>query len=307
MAWPKKPGPPLLSMGSDEEGRKLKNSSSSEWTPKMVGILLDSYAQKFSVGRGYLRTKDWEEVVNNVNTRCEGLKSLKTMRQCRDKVDSLKRRYKMEKRKAVNGTAVTWPFFTKLDEMMGSVLKQGRGLEPLDRHQKFALIEYNHADEEEEKPECSGSPEECAVDSTRYDAPCREFVENGKPGAEDTDGSSEDGFQAHLYQQPTKLRSPVGAQEFTDNSSDRGKAPELPGVSAKVHAKKRKMEFNSPIHALADAVTGFSEVFARIELAKMEIFTRMNMEMAKLERKRRKRRRKHETTSSSSASSASSG
>lgn len=304
MALRTKLGPPFLLMGSDEEGRKQKNGPSSEWTPKAVGILLDSYAQKFSVGRGYLRTKDWEEVVNDLNTRVEGLKSLKTMKQCRDKVDSLKRRYKMEKRKAVNGSAVTWPFFTKLDEMMGSVLKQGRAMEPLDKHQKpLLLLEYNHVDEEE-KLEYSGSPEECAVDSARYELPCREFLENGHAGAEEVDGLSDDGLHPHLYQQSTKLLSLTGTQESTDNSSERGKGPEVAGISGKVRFKKRKARPENPIQALADAVTGFSEVFARIELAKLEVFTRLKLEMAKLDRKRRKKdHRKYEPSSSSSTSS----
>jgi hypothetical protein len=61
-----------------------------------------------------------------VNSQCAGLKSLKTVKQCKDKIDSLKRRYKSEKRRAVNGSAVTWPFFAKLDKLMGSVFKQVR-------------------------------------------------------------------------------------------------------------------------------------------------------------------------------------
>lgn len=304
MVLPKRSGPPFLFLGSDEEGRKPRGGISTEWTPKAVGILLDSYAQKFSVGRGYLTKKDWEEVVNNVNTRCEGSMTLKRMKQCRDKVDSLKRRYKMEKRKAVNGSSVTWPFFKKLDEMMSSVLKQGRGMELLDRHQKSSLIECNHVDQEEEKLECSGSPEECAVDSTRYDVPSREFLLDNKPGAEEVDGLSEDGLRPQSYRHPTKLFSYTGTQS-TDNSSEQGKTLRLPDISGKGPPKKRKMDSSDPLQALAHAVTGFSEVFARVELAKLEIFTKMRLELAKLEctKGRKKRHRKDSSPSSSSSTS----
>ncbi|MCO5588876.1 hypothetical protein L7F22_042837 [Adiantum nelumboides] len=96
---------------------------SSEWPDKAVSILLKTYAQKFSVDRGYLRTQDWQEVASAVNAVCGHLKTLK---QCRDKVDSLKRRYKIEKRKAVTGGEVSWPFFHRLDDIMNSVLKQGK-------------------------------------------------------------------------------------------------------------------------------------------------------------------------------------
>lgn len=274
-------------MGRDEEGRKQKSASYSEWTPKAVGILLDSYAQKFSVGRGYLRTKDWEEVVNNVNTQGDGMKFYKSMKQCRDKVDSLKRRYKMEKRKAVNGTAVTWPFFTKLDEMMGAMLKQGRSLDPVGKQQNFLPYEYNPVDQEDEKLQSSDSPEECAVDSKHNDEPGMLFLENGKmlllengktAATEVDDGLSEDGSQPRLKRQ----------QESTDNPSEEGKVPPLPDIAGKVDDKKRKMESDNPIQALANAVMGFSEVFTRIELAKLEIFSKMKSELARIERKRRK-------------------
>ncbi|KAH7424129.1 hypothetical protein KP509_12G091400 [Ceratopteris richardii] len=103
---------------------------SSEWPDKAVSVLLKTYAEKFSADRGYLRTQDWHDVSYAVNCVCIG--SPKTLKQCRDKVDSLKRRYKIEKRKAIKGGEVSWPFFHRLDDIMNSVLKQGRL--PYSRH-----------------------------------------------------------------------------------------------------------------------------------------------------------------------------
>eukprot|EP01018_Ginkgo_biloba_P022177 Gb_02448 [translate_table: standard] len=48
-------------------------------------------------GRGFLRIKDWEEVVSAMNSRCGDLRYRKTMKQCRDNIDNLKKRYKAEK------------------------------------------------------------------------------------------------------------------------------------------------------------------------------------------------------------------
>lgn len=273
MVLPRKPGAPPLYKRSDEEGLcKQSNATSSEWTPKAVGILLDRYAEKFLLGRGYLRTNDWQEVVRNVNTQFGGLKSLKTVRQCRDKVDSLKRRYKVEKRKVVNGSTVTWPFFTKLDEMMGSLLKQGRSLVTL--QQRSSVVVCTRVDEEDIKFEHSDSPQECALDSARYNG----SAENGKAVEDNVAGLSEDGLQRRLYEQPMKYSSPTGEQESTDNSAENP----LPH-------QKRKLKSDTPFKASAHAITGFSEVFARIELAKIEISTKMRLELANLERKRRKK------------------
>lgn len=109
--------------GFSSSALALAPAPTSEWPDQAVSILLKTYAQKFSIDRGYLRTQDWQEVAYAVNSVCDHVKTLK---QCRDKVDSLKRRYKIEKRKAVTGGEVSWPFFHRLDDIMNSVLKQGK-------------------------------------------------------------------------------------------------------------------------------------------------------------------------------------
>eukprot|EP01018_Ginkgo_biloba_P002271 Gb_30750 [translate_table: standard] len=48
-------------------------------------------------GRGFLRNKDWKEVVSAVNFGCGDLRYRKIMKQCNDNIDSLKKRYKAKK------------------------------------------------------------------------------------------------------------------------------------------------------------------------------------------------------------------
>eukprot|EP00249_Psilotum_nudum_P016526 c25865_g1_i1 orf=582-1421(+) len=269
-------------MGSDDESRRMKNSWSCEWSPGAVSCLLDSYSEKYSLGRGYLRNKEWEEVMSDVNNRFGGTKSTKTMKQCRDKVDSLKRRYKAEKRKREAGVsaAVIWPFFKKLDEMIGSAMKANSMI------QKEGIMDCVLTDD---KLECSGSRDECAVDSIHCDALFRQSIEKGKKRQERIDGLSEDRSNSLSFSHG-KSSSRAGTQELADDSSEHKIALQMQDVLEKQSTKKRRAKSGSPVQAIADAVIGFSEVFARIELAKMEIFSRMELEMAKLQRKRRKRR-----------------
>ncbi|KAI5068352.1 hypothetical protein GOP47_0016697 [Adiantum capillus-veneris] len=173
----------------------------------------------------------------------------------KDKVDSLKRRYKAEKRKAVNGEEVTWPFFDKLDDMMGSALRQTRGFKPIDRLQRASLyagleIKDYGDDEHENKQGYSGSPE--------------------------------------------------GEWQRESRGQGRRPPPPWPGASSKSRARTRETESDSSVQALADAITGFSEVYARVELAKLEIMTTMKLEFAKLARKRRRRHRRGSSSRSSS-------
>ncbi|KAH7444298.1 hypothetical protein KP509_02G072600 [Ceratopteris richardii] len=303
----KEPAPlQLLPTCSEEDNKRApKNTVSSEWPHKAVSVLLDIYVQKFFAGRGCLRSKDWEEVMNKVNTECEGLKTLRNAKQCRDKVDSLKRRYKAEKRKAVNGEEVTWPFFDKLDDMMGSALRQTRGFKPMDRLQKASLFigheMKDFCDDDHEKQGFSGSPEGC--EGRRNQLPFyMGLPENGKAKADDKYPSSEEGSDIDPFQRPSKFHKPTAAHHSPDISSGHGKRPQppWPGASSKNRARPREIESDSSVQALADAITGFSEVYARVELAKLEIMTTMKLEFAKLARRRRRRHRRESSSRSSS-------
>ena len=60
----------------------------------------------------------------------------------------------------------------------------------------------------------------------------------------------------------------------------------------KILTKKRQACLH-PVKALADAIVEFSDVYARIEIAKMEVYTDMQLEIAKLQsRKEKPKRRK---------------
>uniref|UniRef100_A0A0D6R2W5 Myb/SANT-like DNA-binding domain-containing protein n=1 Tax=Araucaria cunninghamii TaxID=56994 RepID=A0A0D6R2W5_ARACU len=111
----------------DDEFRKANLGSRAEWHPDTVARLIDGYGEKCANIKGYLKTKDWEEIVKYVNIQCEGSKVPKTMKQCREKIDSLKRRYKLEKRRAeIRGSNhVNWSFFDKLDDIMRNLRRSG--------------------------------------------------------------------------------------------------------------------------------------------------------------------------------------
>ncbi|GLJ48986.1 hypothetical protein SUGI_1033500 [Cryptomeria japonica] len=111
----------------DDEYRKANLLSRAEWHPDTVARLIDGYGEKCANIKGYLKTKDWEEIVKYVNIQCEGSKVPKTMKQCREKIDSLKRRYKLEKRRVeIRGSNhVNWSFFDKLDDIMRNLRRSG--------------------------------------------------------------------------------------------------------------------------------------------------------------------------------------
>ncbi|KAJ4979837.1 hypothetical protein NE237_010617 [Protea cynaroides] len=94
-----------------------------EWSDTAIGCLLDAYTEKFvQLNRGNLRGRDWEEVSSIVSERCEKQKSYKSVEQCKNKVDNLKKRYKVERHRMTSGglTVSHWPWFKKMEQIVGN-------------------------------------------------------------------------------------------------------------------------------------------------------------------------------------------
>ncbi|XP_031397117.1 uncharacterized protein LOC116208053 [Punica granatum] len=94
-----------------------------EWSDAAIACLLDAYSEKFmQLNRGNLRGRDWEEVAATVSERCD--KQTKSVEQCKNKVDNLKKRYKLERHRMTNGgvSVSHWPWFKKLEEIVGNSL-----------------------------------------------------------------------------------------------------------------------------------------------------------------------------------------
>ena len=67
-----------------------------EWSHGAVHSLLDIYEEKYSaLQRGNLRGRHWQEVALHVSAHVDGTKSAKTSKQCKMKIENLKRRYKV--------------------------------------------------------------------------------------------------------------------------------------------------------------------------------------------------------------------
>lgn len=94
-----------------------------EWSDAAIECLLDAYTEKYTqLNRGNLRGRDWEEVAAIVSERCENQN--KSVEQCKNKVDNLKKRYKLERhRMSSAGVSVShWPWFKKMEAIVGNSL-----------------------------------------------------------------------------------------------------------------------------------------------------------------------------------------
>ncbi|GKV39631.1 hypothetical protein SLEP1_g47376 [Rubroshorea leprosula] len=111
---------------NDSASKRPKQSAEyrkdrEEWNDTAIECLLDAYMEKLTqLNRGNLRGRDWEEVAAAVSERLE--KQNKSVEQCKNKVDNLKKRYKLERHRMSDGGASVshWPWFKKMDDIVGN-------------------------------------------------------------------------------------------------------------------------------------------------------------------------------------------
>ncbi|RAL44744.1 hypothetical protein DM860_003503 [Cuscuta australis] len=95
------------------------------WSEEATSTLVDAWGRRYmELNRGNLRHKDWQEVADAVNSlHGHTKKTHRTDVQCKNRIDTLKKKYKTEKAKISesNGTLTSsWPFFSRLDFLIGN-------------------------------------------------------------------------------------------------------------------------------------------------------------------------------------------
>ncbi|PHT32198.1 hypothetical protein CQW23_28535 [Capsicum baccatum] len=92
----------------------------SDWSERETFILLDAWGTRFvRHGRKSLRSEEWQEVAEIVS---RGSKIERTDTQCRNRLDTLKKKYKKEKMKfaETGSTTSKWVYFKKMDMLLTS-------------------------------------------------------------------------------------------------------------------------------------------------------------------------------------------
>lgn len=96
------------------------------WTEEATSTLVDAWGRRYvELNRGNLRQKDWQDVADAVNAlHGHTKKTHRTDVQCKNRIDTIKKKYKIEKTRVSgpNGVPSTWLFFNRLDVLIGPTL-----------------------------------------------------------------------------------------------------------------------------------------------------------------------------------------
>lgn len=88
-----------------------------EWSEGAVSCLLEAYEAKWILrNRAKLKGQDWEDVAKHVSARGNSTRSPKTQTQCKNKIESMKKRYRSESATAAD--ASSWPLYPRLDLLL---------------------------------------------------------------------------------------------------------------------------------------------------------------------------------------------
>ncbi|XP_059644045.1 trihelix transcription factor ENAP2 [Cornus florida] len=95
------------------------------WSEGATSVLIDAWGERYlELSRGNLKQKHWKDVADIVSSREDYTKTPKTDIQCKNRIDTVKKKYKLEKAKiAAGGAPSKWPFFDRLDRLIGPTAK----------------------------------------------------------------------------------------------------------------------------------------------------------------------------------------
>ncbi|GAB4850004.1 hypothetical protein Ancab_029303 [Ancistrocladus abbreviatus] len=95
------------------------------WSEGATSVLVDAWGERYlELSRGNLKQKHWKEVADIVSSREDYKKAPKTDIQCKNRIDTVKKKYKIERAKITSsGGSSKWPFYDRLDRLIGPTAK----------------------------------------------------------------------------------------------------------------------------------------------------------------------------------------
>ncbi|XP_021823529.1 trihelix transcription factor ASIL2 [Prunus avium] len=128
---PQSKGLTLALPSQGQQGRSSGGGREDCWSEGATAVLIEAWGERYlELSRGNLKQKHWKEVADVVSSREDYGKTPKTDIQCKNRIDTVKKKYKLEKSKmAAGGGPSKWPFFERLDHLIGpsSAAKVGPG------------------------------------------------------------------------------------------------------------------------------------------------------------------------------------
>ncbi|RRT42539.1 hypothetical protein BHM03_00006506 [Ensete ventricosum] len=267
------------------------------WSEGETSALVDAWGDRYvEFSRGNLRQKHWQEVADAVNSHrgAFGRRPPRTDVQCKNRIDTLKKKYKIEKVRIAAGgvlasAASQWPFFSRLDTLIGSsaaaaappAKKPSRSpplAVPLPYHRKgfplpvAAAAAVRPLDLREKRPAATAF----SVDDSIF-----RRAAAAAAAAEDDDDDEDD-----------DMGSPSGSSSRSARGSRRAREREGDGIRELARAIERFAEMYERVEGakqrqMMELEKKRMEFAKELEFQRMQIFVDSQVQLAKIKRAKR--------------------
>ncbi|KAL5228053.1 hypothetical protein ABZP36_016318 [Zizania latifolia] len=247
------------------------------WSEGETAALVDAWGSRYlELNRGSLRQPQWREVAEAVNSRPGASARRRPPRtdiQCKNRVDTLKKKYKAER---VKGAPSTWPFFRQLDILVGPTISGAGGAGGKKPSPPRALPMLRRRLSPSRSPSPPSPTPAVALPLPNYrqgsNLPSAGLLFNKMAAAAAADSDSEDGYNinnnTNNYEDDDDDGSQQSASRSESSRSGGGAAAAAAAAGGGVSSSKRKRSDAGGFGDLAKAVDTFAEMYERMEFTK---------------------------------------
>lgn len=231
------------------------------WSEGATAVLIDAWGERYlELSRGNLKQKHWKDVADIVSSREDYAKTPKTDIQCKNRIDTVKKKYKVEKAKIASGSGPSkWRFFDKLDELIGPTAKMSSATPPPDANNMYQRVPMGipvgvRSNSSQQKP----NRKRPAVDSDDESEP-----ENS---ADSSDGLPPESYKRPQMQRESRMVNNAGAVR--------------PGLMNK-KSEVGNGSWGDSMTELTRAILKFGEAYEQAETAKLQQLVEMEKQRMK--------------------------
>ncbi|XP_024026698.1 trihelix transcription factor ASIL2 [Morus notabilis] len=258
------------------------------WSEGATAVLIEAWGERYlELSRGNLKQKHWKEVADIVSIREDYTKTPKTDIQCKNRIDTVKKKYKLEKAKiAAGGGPSKWPFYDRLDHLIGPTAKiSGSGSHAVaalanaasqQQAQKVPLgipvgvrrVSPFHGQQRDQKPQLQLKNQK--IQFKRRGGP----VDSGS--SREASPASTDSFPFDVYER----KRPRTAREMNMNMNMNMNS-NLNSNPAVRDGGREKKGWGSAVKELTQAILKFGEAYEQAESSKLQQVVEMEKQRMK--------------------------
>ncbi|KAL6845302.1 hypothetical protein ACP4OV_024797 [Aristida adscensionis] len=242
------------------------------WSEGETAALVDAWGSRYlELNRGSLRQPQWREVADAVNSRPGASARRRPPRtdiQCKNRVDTLKKKYKAER---ARGGPSPWPFYGQLDLLVGPTLSgagagAGAGGKKPSPPRGLAMFRRRQSPSRSPSPPSPAPPMALPLPNYRRGSnlPSANLIHNvaAAAAAAAAESDSDDGYNNNNNDYDDDEGSQQSVSRSVSSRSGGG------GASAPAVGSKRKTSGSGGFGELARAIETFAEMYERMEAAK---------------------------------------